>query len=300
MIIVVFIDLLVQMIYDNLMKAFKLNGGTVMYKLIVCDMDETLLADNKTITPKTVEAIKRAVKKGVRFSPNTGRGFLSVQDDLEKLGLKDVSGQYVISNNGAVIVENKNNRIVKTETMKFETVNELFRLGIEHPEYCVHIYTPDELYIWNLTDEEFAYIDGRLNDYEQPKDESIEFLKEKQITKIIFSVPSEGERLALQKYVQENFEEMNITFSSDRYIEFNSKEADKGQAALHLGELLGIKPEEIIAIGDNGNDVPMIKAAGLGVSVANGREFVKEIADYVTEADNNHDPVAEVIEKFID
>ena len=119
MIIVIFIDLLVQMIYDNLMKAFKLNGGTVMYKLIVCDMDETLLADNKTITPKTVEAIKRAVKKGVRFSPNTGRGFLSVQDDLEKLGLKDVSGQYVISNNGAVIVENKNNRIVKTETMKF-------------------------------------------------------------------------------------------------------------------------------------------------------------------------------------
>lgn len=63
-------------------------------------------------------------------------------------------------------------------------------------------------------------------------------MKEKQITKIIFSVPSEGERLALQKYVQENFEEMNITFSSDRYIEFNSKEADKGQAALHLGELL--------------------------------------------------------------
>lgn len=56
-----------------------------------------------------------------------------MQDDLEKLGLKDVSGQYVISNNGAVIVENKNNRIVKTETMKFETVNELFKLGIEHP-----------------------------------------------------------------------------------------------------------------------------------------------------------------------
>lgn len=67
MIIVIFVDLLVQMIYDNLMKAFKLNGGTVMYKLIVCDMDETLLADNKTITPKTVEAIKRAVKKASVF-----------------------------------------------------------------------------------------------------------------------------------------------------------------------------------------------------------------------------------------
>lgn len=272
-----------------------------MYKLIVCDMDETLLADNKTITPRTVEAVKRAVKKGVRFSPNTGRGFSSVQGNLETLGLKDVPGQYVISYNGAAIVENKDNRVIKTETMNFETVKELFRLGISHPEYCVHVYTVDGLYIWNLNDDELAYIDGRLDGYEQPEEESIEFLRETPITKIIFNVPSEDERLALQKYVQENFEEpLNITFSSDRYIEFNSRKADKGQAALYLGRVLGIRPEEIIAIGDNGNDVPMIKAAGLGVSVANGREFVKEIADYVTEADNNHDAVAEVIEKFID
>lgn len=73
MIIVIFIDLLVQMIYDNLVKAFKLNGGAVMYKLIVCDMDETLLADNKTITPKTVEAIKRAVKKASVFTEYRAR-----------------------------------------------------------------------------------------------------------------------------------------------------------------------------------------------------------------------------------
>ena len=63
--------------------------------------------------------------------------------------------------------------------------------------------------------------------------------------------------------------------------------------------MLGIKREEVIAIGDNGNDMSMIEDSGLGVSMANGREFLKEKAQYVTQNDNNHDGVAEVIEKFI-
>lgn len=270
-----------------------------MYKLIVCDMDETLLADSKKITEKTVEAIRRAVRKGVKFAPNTGRGFASVQDNLETLGLRDVAGQYVISYNGAAIVENRGNRVVKTETMKFDTVKALFDIGIARG-YCVHVYTVDDLYIWNLNDNEFAYIDGRIGKYEQPAEESIDFLKDTPITKIIFSLLDEDRRLELKKQVEEEFEPLNITFSSDRYIEFNSTGADKGKAALHLGELLGISPGEIIAIGDNGNDLPMIKAAGLGVAVANARDFVKEAADYVAENDNNHDAVAEVIERFID
>ena len=68
---------------------------------------------------------------------------------------------------------------------------------------------------------------------------------------------------------------------------------------MKLGEMLGIKREEIIAIGDNGNDLSMIEACGLGVSMANGRDFLKAKAQYVTQNDNNHDGVAEVIEKFV-
>lgn len=100
---------------------------------------------------------------------------------------------------------------------------------------------------------------------------------------------------------RKTFEEMNITFSSDRYIEFNSKEADKkGRSDFASWRAFRNQAGRNHRNRRQRQQFPMIKAAGLGVSVANGREFVKEIADYVTEADNNHDPVAEVIEKFID
>lgn len=71
-----------------------------MYKLVTCDMDETLLSDDRTITPKTVAAIKAASAQGVYFVPNTGRNFLTIQDNLATLGLKQQKGQYVISFNG--------------------------------------------------------------------------------------------------------------------------------------------------------------------------------------------------------
>ena len=83
------------------------------------------------------------------------------------------------------------------------------------------------------------------------------------------------------------------------YVEVNAPGADKGQAAVALGQRLGIKPAEIIAIGDNLNDVAMLKDAGLGVCVANGREDVKRLADYVTTADNDAGAVGEVIERFV-
>ena len=90
-----------------------------MYKLITSDMDETLLNDNKKITPKTIDAIKKASEAGVHFVPNTGRGFMSIQHNLIDLGLSQKPDEYVISNNGAVIVENKENQILQVNPLPF-------------------------------------------------------------------------------------------------------------------------------------------------------------------------------------
>ena len=68
---------------------------------------------------------------------------------------------------------------------------------------------------------------------------------------------------------------------------------------LKLAEMLGIKPEETIAIGDNSNDLQMIEAAGVGVAVRNANEQVLSKADYICKRDNNHDAVAEAVDKFI-
>lgn len=270
-----------------------------MYKLIACDLDETLLADDKKIPVQNLAAIKAAIAKGVYFVPNTGRSYLTVQKNLQQLGLEQKKDQYVISYNGGAIVENYHNRILQTEVMPFEVIERLFKIGFQLG-YCIHIYTLDRLYIWNLSAAEISYITGRVNDWTECQSPDLGFLKNAELIKIIFYVPAAQQQQNLRKQIQGSFPyPMNITFSSDRYIEFNSVKADKGQAVLNLGSRLGIKPNEIIAIGDNGNDLPMIQQAGLGVCVANGKDFVKQAANYITTADNNQAAVAEVIKKFI-
>lgn len=269
-----------------------------MYKLVTCDMDETLLNDNREITAKTVAAIKKASAQGVYFVPNTGRNFLTIQDNLETLGLKQQANQYVISFNGGAIVENAGLKVLATQALSYEVAEKLWQLGMEH-NYCIHVYTVDKLYIWNPTQTDKDYLTGRVSGWELPEGD-LSFLKTTPIVKVLFEVLDEQERLKLQtKIASEIDDQLNITFSSDRYIEFNDQAATKGKAVLKLAKMLGIKREEVIAIGDNGNDMSMIEDSGLGVSMANGREFLKEKAQYVTQNDNNHDGVAEVIEKFI-
>jgi len=82
-------------------------------------------------------------------------------------------------------------------------------------------------------------------------------------------------------------------------LEFNPYNIDKGTGVKDLLEKINIDPSEAIAIGDNFNDIPMIENVGMGVAVKNGVDEIKSVANYVTENDNNHNAVAEVIYKFI-
>ncbi|MDC7953667.1 Cof-type HAD-IIB family hydrolase [Liquorilactobacillus mali] len=270
-----------------------------MYKLIACDLDETLLNDQKKISPKNVQTIKKAVAQGAFFVPNTGRSFLTVQDNLRELGLYQQENSYVISFNGGAIVENQGNQILTTNLLPFEVVKRLFELGVKN-NYCIHVYSLDKLYIWNINSEEINYISGRVAEWEELEEDNIDALATTKLVKIIFNIESKKERATIEEEVLRDIDySLNITFSSDRYIEFNSAKADKGQALIKLGKMLNIQEDEIIAIGDSGNDLAMIKAAGLGAAVANAHELIKENADVITSNDNNNSAVAEVIEKFI-
>lgn len=270
-----------------------------MYKLIACDLDETLLNDQKKISPENVRAIKKAVAQGAFFVPNTGRNFLTVQDNLRELGLYQQENSYVISFNGGAIVENQGNQILTTNLLSFKVIRQLFELGVKN-NYCIHVYSLDKLYIWNINSKEINYISGRVAHWEELKEDNIDALAGTELVKIIFNVPTKAEREKIEGEVLRNIDDsLNITFSSDRYIEFNSAKADKSQGLIKLGKMLNIEEDEIIAIGDSGNDLAMIKTAGLGVAVANAHELIKENANFITSNDNNNSAVAEVIEKFI-
>ena len=110
-------------------------------------------------------------------------------------------------------------------------------------------------------------------------------------------------RAILEKFQKENFiwseDKMNSFLSGSAYLEYCPLGVDKGTAILEFCKLFGISPEQTIAVGDEWNDISMIKAAHVGIAVENAVDAVKEAADYVTVRDHNHDAVAEVIEKFM-
>ena len=268
-----------------------------MYKLIACDLDETLYGNDRTIPARNVEAIKRASELGVKFIPATGRGYNSVRETLVDLGLLDKEGEYVISYNGGAITENKGNRLLHFQGLPFEEAEELYRRGLNY-DVCIHVYTREMVYAYNITQEEIARLSKRMQ-VTEVFDRDLQFLAGQDIAKVLY----ENRDFDYLKKIEEELKDitgnMDVSFSSNRYIEFNSKGVTKGAGLRFVAEMLGIKREETIAIGDNFNDLSMIQEAGLGVGVQNTIQGMRQYCDYITEATNGEGGVGEVIEKFI-
>lgn len=274
----------------------------MVYKMLVSDLDETLLNDDGTVHTDNLAAIKTAVAHGFKFVPNTGRSFNSVQALLKTLGLYDQAGQYVISYNGAAIVENKDNQVLLTRGMDRELAAQIFRAGLVNDQVDVHIYTVDTLFIYNISPTDKQYMAERGVPYELMASDDLAFLANEQpVMKVIFEHPDQAVREQIRDAVLAavGADAVEATFSSSRYVEFNTKGVDKGSASLLLGEKLGIQRDEIIAAGDNNNDLKMLTAVGLGVSVANGIPAVQEAAAVVTERTNNEGAIAEILEKYV-
>lgn len=270
-----------------------------MYKLIASDMDETLLNDDHQICQRNIDLIMKAKEKGVKFVPATGRGYMSIQHDLKLLGLYDEAQEYVISFNGGALTENKGNRVLFFEGLSFEKTKEIFEYGL-NCDVCIHVYTQDKLYVFNLSESEAQRIEHQKVECEIMQENSIDFLKDTPISKILYQNIDVPYLMSLEPQMKHIWEgECAVSYSSNRYMEFNKIGIDKGAGLRRLAEILGIDISETIAVGDNYNDMPMLMAAGLSVAAGNAVEDVKKACDVVTESDNNEGVIAEVIERFI-
>lgn len=269
-----------------------------MYKIIACDLDETLISRDRSISKENIEAIQRAKKAGVRFVPATGRGYNSVRNELKTLGLYDLENEYVISYNGGAITENKDERVLHFQGITFKEAQNLYVRGLTYDHICIHIYTPDQVWVRNFYPEEVEYLACRQPCTEIFGDD-IEFLKEKEIVKAIYMNTDYDYLKRIQSEITDLTMDMDVSFSSNRYMEFNRKGVSKGKGLHKLADLLGVDIKDTIAIGDNYNDLSMIKEAGLGIGVANTIEAMKKECDYITHADCDHSAIAEVINRFI-
>jgi Cof subfamily protein (haloacid dehalogenase superfamily) len=274
-------------------------GWGIMYKLIVSDLDETLLNDNHEICNRNIEAIKKASAIGVKFVPATGRGYMGIEKILKTLDLYNKEEEYTISFNGCSVTENRNNKMLVFDHLPFDKAQELFNFGLTK-NVCIHVYTGDTVYVYNLNEDEKNRFVHQKSEYIEIKEPSIEFLRNDPIAKVIYQNVDVPYLMSFEDEMKPiTNDAVSVSYSSNRYMELNKLGVNKGDAMLDLAKRLGVKIEETIAVGDNYNDMSMLKVAGLSVAAGNAIEDVKNVCGYTCKNDNNEGVLAEIIEKFI-
>ncbi|MBZ6011205.1 Cof-type HAD-IIB family hydrolase [Leuconostoc gelidum] len=274
-----------------------------MIQLILSDLDETLLNDDGSIHQKNIDAIQRFTQNGGYFVPNTGRSYKSVTGTLNTLGLNQTR-QYVVSYNGGAIIAiepDGKEEVVAQHNMSLDLAKKIFELGQIQDDVDTHIYTLDKLFIYNISPADKQYMSERQVPYTEIDSDDLTFLaNEKPIMKVIFehSEPAVRQKIA-DNVTNELTASVLLTFSSNRYVEFNPKGVDKGVTGLELADILHIDHDNTAALGDNLNDAAQIKAAGVGVAVANAKQEIKDIADVVLTTTNNDAAVADFIENYV-
>lgn len=267
-----------------------------MYKLIALDMDGTLLREDNTISSKTKTALKAANSLGIKIVLTSGRpiqGIINYLNELELTGEDD----YVIGLNGALIYNSSDYSIISSnKTLKGKDLKYIYNKVKELNAYF-HAFTRTEDLV-NMKSKFSENEEKRIN----LEVKAVDFLSEIKDNDEVLKVVLEEEKDVLDKITfqipKELFEEYSIIRSVDFMIEFMKKGCNKATGIEKLAQHLGIKKEEIIAIGDANNDKEMIEFAGLGVAMGNADDEIKKMANFITKS-NEKDGVAYVIDKFI-
>jgi Cof subfamily protein (haloacid dehalogenase superfamily) len=267
-----------------------------MIKLIAIDLDGTLLNGAKEISEENKRVLKLAKAQGAEVVICTGRPLAAIRHYLQELGMEE-DGDYSITFNGGLVQKNKSGEVLGRAALTYAEVLELATLAesLDLPLDIVmdeHVYqlptSPDHKSGYNVLHNYLDFVPKTVADLNE----------EEAYNKTVSCYDAAYLDAQIPKIPQAFFEKFEIAKSRDILLEFLPKGVDKAYGMQILGDALGIKPEEMMAIGDEENDLPMIEFAGYGVAMGNAVPTVKAAANVLT-ADNEHDGVAEVVRKYV-
>lgn len=256
-------------------------------------MDDTLLRDDFTISPRTVTTINKVRDQGVIFTFATGRMPSAVRPYAQQLQL-DLP---VITYHGALIQQVLSEKILFRKVIPVEAareiVNDLLTIGL-NPQ----IHLLERVFTRQRTEMTQAY--ERISSVTvESCDLLARLAQEKEGVDKILLVMEEKDLKAVTPNLRERFgSKVHITQSKPIFLEMIERSVNKGTALAAFAAKMGIRQEEVMAIGDSFNDLEMIQYAGVGVAVGNARPEVKALADIVT-GTNQEDGVAQVLEQYI-
>lgn len=270
-----------------------------MYRVIASDMDETFLDRGHAIPPANIDAIARMREQGMLFVPASGRPYDSILASLDGMPRNLLEGSYVISFNGGCITRVGDDGPIVSASLPFAKLKALFDYGTTL-DAGIHVYElSGTVRTWNIDEEETAYLRGHMDTRPLAKP-SVSPLATSPCAKILYCLPGGIDRLRdiLATMPAGLLEGIAPTFSSERYLEFNPAGVDKGTGLARLADLVGVPLSETIACGDADNDIAMLRAAGVGVAVANANDATRAQADYRATATCDDGVIAEVWEHF--
>lgn len=289
-----------------------------MIKLITIDIDGTLLNSHGEVTDKNKQTIQKVIEKGVDVVLASGRmpkAILPIANEIN-------ANKYLISGNGAIIYDIQKHEIVYNNYMRKEKVLEIVEL-CEKNSMFYNIYTNNSILTKSLNYNILFYHNENRKKTEDKKikinivNDMYNYIKNYngedllKITicdnnKMIFnSIINKLKKIKdidvlevghmSRKIIQHGTEEFEISYF---YTEISNRNVNKWTAIQELMHILEIKEEEIMAIGDNINDIEMIKNAEIGIATGNSSPLVKKVANKVVST-NDENGVAEAIEEHI-
>ena len=289
-----------------------------MYKLVAIDLDGTLLNSLGEVTENTKEALLEAKRQGVEIVLASGRPISSTRSLAIELGVDN----YIISGNGAVIYDIKNEEAIYDKFLSKEQVLEVARICEENSIFY-NVYTEEEVITKSLSYNVLFYHKENIKKIEEKRthinvvQDVRKYIEESGKDKFLKITVCDESRTIFNGIIRKlkeigkldilNVEHMSrkkIKIGTEEvaieyhYTEITNENVNKWTAIEYLINKLNIDKKDVVAIGDNINDKEMIENSGLGIVMGNSNPLMKEIGNVIV-SDNNSEGVFEAFTKYI-
>ena len=261
-------------------------------KMVATDIDGTILNwDFGGFTPEVKDCIKKLSASGVKVVLVTGRMHKAATFLADELGLKTP----IVSYQGGMIKDNsKDGKVYYRKDLSPDYAKKIIKWAKDNNIH-INLYMDDILYVEKDDETIRKYTDARYIDYTVCPFDSLEI---KNVNKILAIKYGDADTVtSWVNYLEKEYPELYIVKSTPYFCEISNKNARKSCAVEYLCKKWGIKKDEVLTIGDQNNDIELLKSGGIKVAMGNGTPELKECADFITDTVVNNGFV-KAIDKF--
>ncbi len=266
-------------------------------KIFFTDLDGTLLNDEKEISDKNRRAIEELRRRGHVVVISTGRALPSAKRQAKRLKLTG-KGCYIICYNGGQIYDTEQDTLIYQKSVPMKYVRSVFD---DARQFGISVQTYTDTHV--ITEQDNASLHQYVAIQQLPYlvvDDVVSALEHEPAKVLALDYQDPSHVTEFRSFMTPRYQgKLDIYLSHPALLELVPLGVNKGNAVRFLCDYLGIPLERSVAAGDAENDLTMIQTAHVGAVMCNGEQLLKDQADYITQSDNNHDGVAEILEKFI-